>query len=126
MTNLSYSFIIQSEKLVPDEIEIKYNIKFSEKNSKGEIGKIGRYKGKEIPFGSGSIKFIGEKDEVLIEKICNFVKDLSDIEEYLIILHLDVEYVNQCNFEIEQIYSKFAIDINIPITSSCYQIDNKE
>lgn len=124
MTNLSYLFIIQSEKLVPDEIENKYNIKFSEKNSKGEIGEIGRYRGKEIPFGSGTIKFTDEKDEDLIEKICNLVKDISDIEEYEIILHLDVEYENQCNFEIEQIYSKFAIDINTPITISCYMTDN--
>lgn len=121
-----YFFSIQSENFNPYNAEKKYNLEFESKNLKGEIGETGRYRGKEEPFGYGGIKII-EEDNMnntlnnIIELVNEFKKNTN--EELYLNFSLTIEYENQCNLEIDPVFTRFASQLNIPLGITCYEAD---
>ena len=122
-----YFFSIQSENFNPYSAEKIYNLKFESKNLKGEIGETGRYRGKEYPFGYGGIKI--SEDENMTNTLNNIIELVNELkkntnEELDLDFSLTIKYENQCNLEIDSIFSRFVSELNIPLGITCYEAND--
>ncbi len=94
------------EKFSPSKIEQLLSLSFSTKNEPGEIGKTGRYKDKETPYGSICLdpeKDLGINDSSLfLEKLTYFLKKnhktLLDNGCEDIDINITLLYKDQCNY----------------------------
>lgn len=122
MIVISQYCILKGDNFSPKKTSDILNISFDEMNEKGELGIIGRYKGKAIPYGSCVIRTENEEYKILniLEKhIYDFKK--YGVEE--IMLHWDVAYQQQCNFEIGVDYINRLSKLSIPLSVSCFDSD---
>jgi len=119
--------ILSGKTFSPKKAEKLFNISLNDKNEPGDIGKTGRYKGRKIPFGScvfeeGSDNNLDEQEKILVQ-LESCLSELHNINVEDIILHLDVEYEGQCNFELSGKFLTKASLLKIPLTISCYSVE---
>ncbi|MDC0357839.1 hypothetical protein OAO01_03415 [Oligoflexia bacterium] len=127
--------IFWGEDFSPKWLESNSNLKFpdSEKNEKGEIGKVGKYRGIPYPYGSASFDvhspdecISGEWDsplDIMLDLLAeNYTKiRKSGVAEVTILLN--IYYVGQCNCSINRQQMQQMIDMEVDFGVSCYADD---
>ena len=119
--------LFHGENFSPALAEKETGVSLDDKIEVGDIGKIGRYKDKRIPYGSACLRLIEMKGEslettlkvmtdILMEHIDSFRSNGTDS----ITLHFDVNYENQCNLEFSPELIKRISTLGVPLTISCY------
>jgi len=114
-------------KFSPEKAEKLTGLILDAKNEVGDIGKLGRYKGQPIPYGSASLSPSKKKiksglvEMWLLKNIKNNLTLMRSCGADKIWLDYGVFYDEQCNFE----FSKEALlligSLNIDLLISCYQ-----
>ena len=131
MINEYVTCILSGDNFSPALFVRSSGLKLTNINEKGDIGKIGRFKNKKIPFGSAEIdisdiyiqnklKNIDQFDLILVVLSDNLPKiNAAGVTD--IYLDINLEYEDQCNWELkrEQIKKLAEIDINLSI--SCFK-----
>ena len=115
---------MQGEKFSPKIVENELGIKFSEKNEPGEIGVLGRYKGKKYELGGAILKSPEGIDESLnwiLNVLCKHKNYLLKCGVEDINLTLNIEYENQCNFELTKKHLSQLTSLNIGLAITCYK-----
>ena len=131
------SLSIYGERFSPSSIKESSGLKFKDKNEVGDIGKLGRYKGKPIPYGSASIyveKIFpieeSEDGELIPDNFIKLVEDnisnfkaagATDIE-----LRLSIFWKDQCNYDFSPKLIKRIGNLDIPFLVSCYEDDDQK
>lgn len=127
MVNLVPHISIVGENFSPMLIEKKGIIQFNQKNEKGDIAKVGRYKGTALPYGSATIvppaDVVGVDDKIiwLIQNIKKHINEINLIVDIDICLHIDVFYKHQCNLVFEPKILSMLSELHIPLTISCWE-----
>ena len=132
MTWSEASCFLQGPSFSPRTVEDSTELFFLEKNEPGEIGQIGRFRNKPIPYGSSTLS---PPFQATTENPYYGVEWLIDIilakRQFLviagaidIILRLNVYHDGQCNLEFDQGILKKIGDGNIVLTISCYEDAN--
>ena len=123
---------IQGETFRPTEAEQKTGIRFSVKNEVGEVGKVGRFRGKPQPYGFGSLE-VEIADNNLEEPLKGFLEQVQQglpvwrsHEADTIHLQIDVFYDRQCNLEFSESLIATLHALQLPLALSCYQETNIE
>lgn len=114
------SCILIGENFSPSALEKSMNIFFHQKNEKGEIATIGRFKGRPLPYGSCVVCDESNQEIVMdfLEKNLDILKK-NGIDN--IFLRLDVIYESQCNFELDPNFLSRIVKFSIPLSISCYE-----
>jgi len=125
MVKISAHCLIQGDSFSPSVAEKLSNIVFVEKNEPGSIGNNGRYKGIPVPYGSATLEVETlQNDSNGIDALINTLKEcivkLRQAGADDIILHCDVFYEDQCNFELAVHQIVAMAQMKIPMTISCY------
>lgn len=123
---VSYSTcILKGKGFSPKQAEDVMGIKFDVKNEVNEIGIVGKYKGRQVPFGSGTIKSLADKDELCEKYVLNlvheYIYELKDIGVEEIIFSIAIEYEEQCNFELDRDFITKLASLGVPLGISCYR-----
>lgn len=120
--------LFHGDNFSPTLVEKKIGVPLDEKIEVGDIGKIGRYKNKMIPYGSACLRAIKTEGACLetalkgiVDVLMENIKSFRSHGAESIILHFDVNYDNQCNLEFSpELIKKISI-LEIPLTISCYK-----
>jgi hypothetical protein len=115
----------------PSKIEEKIGICFDRKNDPGELGKIGRYRGTSIPFGSAAIKFsengdsndLISKDAPILDTLERYRTVFREAGVTDITLHVNIFYKKQCNIEQSHELLKRLSMLEVNLAISCQQVD---
>jgi len=130
MIEITCHCLLQGSKFSPTLTERLHGIKLEGKNEIGDIGKIGKYKNKPIPYGSGVFVISNNlldpsydhyKKIDLLEKLIPKLKSYG--VEFMDVL-ITVAYYNQCNFELSSLLLRRLAALKIPISFSCYEKDS--
>jgi hypothetical protein len=115
---------LYGEGFSPKAAEVLTGLSFKEKNELHEIGTRGRYIGKPIPYGNAileaQVEHASNLDKIL-DLIGNHLTIFRDCGAEDIVLHCDVFFDKQCNFEFSEPQLAKISKLNIPLTISCYQ-----
>jgi hypothetical protein len=130
MIKLKSSCILQGNNFSPSLAESKTGLSFFKKNEVGEIGDYGRYKNKAMPYGSAEIcktEKESSQDNGTIDYVIDILTRYIDVFRLChaenIVLHMDVEYDSQCNFELSSDLLAQIANLKIPLTVSCYSTE---
>lgn len=123
MKSISAICVLQGENFNPSEFVRLTTLNVKEIQRKGDIGLKGRYKGQEIPFGSLTIECLESEDcldiittQLSMNKILLDKSGVSDI-----FLTLNLEYIDQCNWEFDNKLLSKIVDLNIQLSISCWK-----
>jgi hypothetical protein len=97
-------------------------------NDPGEIGIVGRFRGKCLPRGSATFLIDSEPSDW--EKLEQLAPRLPDIIALLIMaqaddinFHLDIIHDGQCNFDLSPVLLKSLAGLPVSFTISCWSED---
>jgi hypothetical protein len=116
MVEIQCISILQGKNLTPGKLEVPYKLRLISTTTPGDIVKQGKDKGK--PAKEGCCVTMGTIDDTLefIESVYNeMLKDQT-----LINITINVNYRDQCNFEIQPHHLTRFAALNIPLGISCY------
>lgn len=127
MVRVLAGFFASGPQFSPGVVERRTGVRFSRKNECGEMGMTGRYRGQPIPYGSGD--FQGPEagldpqvpDEHFFESVEALARECSAAGATSMRLHLDVEYVDQCNLEWSSAFVSALGRARVAVTISCYE-----
>lgn len=129
MVTLQPICLFQGEQFSPRKVNLPDGVQFHEVNESGDLGTVGRYKGKPTPFGSASLRFPSDQGTqlremlLLIERIIAPARLAGATE---IELYLGVNFVSQCNFEICPEDLEILGRLKIPLLISCVESGNSD
>ena len=127
MVNIKYSILIKGENFKPSKYEEKNKIIFQKKVDRDGPG-FGKYKKGGSPFGwasivpEGNINF-NEDDSTfrdIITLLKNEKNNLKDFGAETVILDLEINHDNQCNFEFGNTFLQLTSDVIDSVELSCY------
>jgi len=125
MINIYQYCILQGDYFSPSLAEAKTGITFSKKNEPGDVGNVGRYRGKSIPYGSAEIIALNEKgNEDSIDFIVNILDKYCEVFRLCgadnIVLHFVISYIDQCDFEFSPEFINKLAKLKIVFAITCY------
>lgn len=110
----------------PVALAKKTGIPTENANEPGDPGKLGRFRGKPIPYGYGEWIFSSDMDApygpVLEQAVQALEHNLAIVREYgaeEIVLHLFVQTHEQCNLEFSSSDLQRISSLGIPLAISC-------
>lgn len=125
MGELVSNCILSGERFSPERAEAILDLHFDVKNEVGELGTIGKYRGREIPYGSGTINSPEVADDLsnsrVLHVICDNLDKLYAIGLEDIMFTLIFEYDEQCNFELSYDFMSQFVQLGIALSISCYK-----
>jgi len=129
--DISVSINFSGEGFSPNKAEKVTGLIFSNKNEVGDIGVRGRYKGKPIPYGSGTLKV---PQEISVnERILWLTSKLSGKVNELIVLGADEPHIyigyfykDQCNLTLTKNEISAIEALNLEFCFSCYDVSDSE
>ena len=117
---------IYGENFSPAAVEKATGLKFAVKNEPNEMGSVGRYANKPIPYGASTLE-----SDVKIEQGSTLDALLDLLEQHAstfrkygaedIVLHCDVFHDGQCNFEFSPKQVARIAKAGVALTVSCYE-----
>jgi len=88
------------------------------------IGKVGRYRGVPIPYGTATIKVSDTPSnwEALEDLVSMITSSIDEIRKFNceVTLHCDIFYDSQCNFQIDASMLKKLAFLGIDFSISCW------
>ena len=134
MIEIKPALIIKGKEFSPKLAENATSLKLDLKVEPGEITKRGKYKNKPSPIGSAYYKkneFLETWDEDFINN--PFIKLLDNNINILrqcgadeIILDLEINYKDQCNFAFSKNFINRISELGLSIYYSIYEVDELE
>ena len=127
--------IIQGDRFSPAEAERKTGIRFSKKNEPGDIGTIGPYRGKPIPYGSADLALLTPKEDIqgdltidnpLIQTLIQHHATFRACGATTLYVYLAVGYEDQCNMAFDTKLMKALGECDIELWVSCYERKEEE
>lgn len=126
MVKIRASCSIVGEKFSPMAFSKISGVKLIDPNEPGDIGKIGRYKGMPMPYGSASIEVSDKAEEDwshfddLLSVVEGCIEVLRETGAEDISLFISLFHDGQCNFAFtkEQLKRIAVLEVEVPI--SCY------
>ena len=120
---------ISGDSFSPLLLEKYSGLRLSKAHEPGEIGKFGRFKGEECPFGSGFLKpdeeLLAENRQLperwMIDTLAQQIDTIRECGGDKIVLHFEIQYCKQCNLEFSPNLLRRIADMNIIFTISCYE-----
>lgn len=116
---LDFYCVLQGEVFDPTFLLSNPSFNVQDYHRKGDIAKLGRYKGTSYNFGY--IRFSSKKDD-----LNNFLQtlDTSDIMDFFSSassreLHLFLQYTDQCNWELSHNELKSMATLGMVLTIAC-------
>jgi hypothetical protein len=129
--DISVSINFSGDKFSPTEGENATDLIFSDKIEFGDIGIRGKYKGKPVPYGSGTLKV--SKDINMHNRILWLTETLSGKIDVLRKLGSDEPHIyigyfykDQCNLTLTKSEIKAIAALNLEFCFSCYDISDGE
>ncbi len=122
---------MMGESFSPRMAEEQTGIRLAAGRERNEVGGSGRYKGKQVPHGSGELvarsgsQFLAAPDEEFFHAAGELVKARSGLGIDDFVLHVDVEHDGQCNVEFGQAFLSEVVRLGVPFTMSCFQADGR-
>ena len=129
--DISASVEISGDKFSPELAEKRTGLSFIKKLVPGDIGKIGRYKNKPLPYGASSLEAPADVDSFdTIIWIANALKGKVQVLEecgaddihFLIAFY----YKDQCNCVLSAEELKAIAETGLDFHFSCYDISKNE
>ncbi len=121
------SCCIQGESFSPLSAEKVTSLPFSDKCEVGQLGKVGRFKGIPIPYGSCVLRFTemsslpyGPRLEQMISSLEKNIISLKKCGAQDFVLRLVVSYETQCNLEFSPEEMNRIAAMGIHLTVTCY------
>jgi hypothetical protein len=125
------SCCIQGESFSPLAAQKISDLPLSEQCEVGQLGKVGRFQGKPIPYGACVLRFAemnslpyGPRLEQMIGSLEKNIDSLRKCGAQDFILRLVVSYKTQCNLEFSPLEMIKLAVMGIQFTISCYVSDN--
>lgn len=119
MVKMNAQLFLSGPNFSPLTLEAKLKCRLTKKREKGDVGKLGRFKGKEYPEGSAVI--VGMDEAQLMDFLEANISTLRESGASSINIQLNVECKGQCNFELGPEWLLRAGKIGLPIGFSCYR-----
>jgi hypothetical protein len=128
MLTLNVRCLIQGKCFSPALVEKAGGLSFRQQEEPGSIGTAGRYRGKPLPYGSAVLALSKAQSvdprkslDLLVETLRPSIKYLRKEGADNIVLHCDIFFENQCNFELSAEQIAAVAELHIPMTISCYE-----
>ncbi len=86
---------------------------------KGTILSKGRYKNKKSPYSHAEIS--SNDLSALLRLIDENIIEIRDAGAEELIIHADLKYQGQCNWEISKVQLKKIAELDIALTISCFE-----
>jgi hypothetical protein len=88
----------------------------------GEIAKTGKYKGKNAPYSSADLVLENNNDlDEFLKEFKLIYPYLKEMEVFQILLTLNFQYENQCNWEFSNEQLMRIVEMGIQLSFSCYK-----
>ncbi len=126
MVKIGVTLRASGPEFSPEEAERHSGIRFSKKNEPGDLGRIGRFQGQPLPYGSGELNGPESGMDLKIpnrsffESIERLARACLAAGATSVLLHLDVAYTEQCNLELSNEFVSALARTGVAITMSCY------
>jgi hypothetical protein len=122
---ISAAITLQGQMFSPKSLEKKTNLVLTQKNEPGEMGRLGKYKNKPLPYGAANIEppnTIGDHEKITW-LATTFLEHKESIEQSGIEdLHFYIGYFyeNQCNLALTASELKLIAETGLDYWFSCY------
>lgn len=123
---------LQGSAFSPSSVEERTGLRFTASQERGELGRLGRYAGRPIPYGSAELActvnsaLLASPDEEFFGAAERLVRAGEALGVESAVLHVDIEFESQCNFEFSQAFLAAVLRIGAPLTVSCYEAEGTE
>jgi hypothetical protein len=129
--DISVSINFSGDKFSPNKAEEVTGLVLSNKIEFGDIGLRGKYKGKPVPYGSGTLKASQEIN--MHDRILWLTNALSDKVDALIKLgsdephiYIGYYYKDQCNLTLTKREIAAIAELDLEFCFSCYDVSDGE
>jgi hypothetical protein len=122
---------LQGDHFSPRLAEAKTGLTLVRKNEPGDIGTLGRHKGKPRPYGAASLEAPDDwtwdhKWDWLLMTLSTHIETLRQCGADDLVLDLGYFYDGQCNLEFSPLRLGQVAALGIPFAISCYEIGKGE
>jgi hypothetical protein len=124
MVKCTASFRAHGEGFSPKSAERLTGLFFSKRNERGDLGTSGRASGQPLAYGSGELAVamdLTAPDPLFFAAVENLVPACLSSGATDMLLHIDVEYTDQCNMEMSPAFVVALSRLGIPVTMTCFQ-----
>lgn len=124
------SCLLSGKTFSPRIAEERTGLRFTKKNELGEIGTIGRYREKPIPYGHAILEApfdsrtkpgVVMPEEWIVDTISSHIEELRSCGATSIDLDLNVTWQDQCNLAFDAVFLQKLGKLNIDFLLSCYE-----
>ena len=124
MITIVANLVAAGDRFSPEAFEKEFGIAFTRKNEPGSIASTGRYRGRAMPYGSGTLvdDWTGCDERSLLGSLvlrADVVAACRRLGADSLTIHLDVEYDEQCNFDFSEEVIGAIHSLGVPLTVSC-------
>lgn len=126
MEKSSGVFRASGPEFSPRSVERQTGILFSQQNEPGDIGTTGRYRGQPRPYGSCTLPGpnsgldLQAPDAGFFEAVERLAGACRAAGATTVVIHLDIAYTEQCNFEMSEEFLSAAARAGVALTISCH------
>ena len=127
MVRIKLAFRAVGTTFSPSNAESYAKASFSVKNEPGELGFVGRYQGQPLPYGSGELfdadatPTMSGSPSPFIETLVRLAPACRSAGATSLILHANIAYDSQCNFELSPECISRLAPLGIALTFTCYE-----
>jgi hypothetical protein len=132
MIHIIARLFVEGDQFSPAEAETMAGFRFTQKSERGELATTGRYKGQPLPYGWAELEaaapghFLTTADGPFFEAAEALTRAAQTQGEVAVRLHVDVEYVAQCNLEFAPSILAAVSRLGVPLTMTCYESSRSE
>lgn len=127
ITKLRIGLVVVGATFNPESLPKVAAWSLASSNKPGDLGSVGRYRAKPLPYGSATLTPIKSSVVDIDEaEVCQFLTEVPRNLEAIrnaggedIHLDIAITYRDQCNFEISPSALSLLAQLNLPISVSC-------
>lgn len=112
--------VVDGPTFSPSRAEQQCAISFNQKSEPGDIGRMGKYKNRPVPYGSGIFEFPLDSSAEPF-KNSTFIDELRRLGASNVTIYINVEHGTQCNFELASQMLIALGRLDLPVGFSCYK-----
>src|SRR6266496_4297788 len=127
MTKLSLTFRAMGPQFSPSQVELVSGELSSVKNEPGEVARSGRYRGQPLPYGSREIRdmdtptTLSGAQSSFLDVVARVAPACRSAGATSLVVHADVAYDGQCNFELNENCIARLAALGIALTFTCFE-----
>lgn len=121
---LTYTLRASGEAFSPAGAEARCGLRFTGKGERGETTPTGRYRGRPLPYGWAELRSgddTGGPGAPFVRAASALAAASAASGATECVLHIDVAFREQCNFEISRESLAVLAELGLPVTISCFQ-----